>query len=176
MARVNAFIEAGNESRTTSLGGRGANDRVWARLNTDNHLETDCSLYVSADVEGPGLRSTERRKKTVGDHRTSHFYIELPEPSEACHVRIDTAGGKMRELAFMGALLCTVKAGQHLANGERDRAEKILEVTAEIVEDLEAQMTNIPNVSLPGGVSLKRALACVRIVEDFLSGEGDNKN
>jgi len=176
MGRVNAFLKAGNDHREISVGGRSASDRVWARLNTDNCEQTDCCLYVSADVEGPGLRSAERRKKSVGDHRTSHFYIELPEPSEACEVRIETAGGKMRELAYMGLLLCGVKAAQHAVNGEVAVAEKILEVTREIVDDLENRMNDVPNVLLPGGVTLRRALACVQIVERLVNGEGENSN
>lgn len=162
MAFVNAFIEAGNEHRRVSLGGRRANSSAWAWLNTA-HQGGCSSLRVSSDVHGPGLGSKERRRKD-GDKRSVTFTVELPEPSEHVNVVIVPKGEAMRKLAMFGALLCGIKAVDEMTKGEFEKGADILAKTKEIVAGLEEGMKDLPNVTLPGGISLKHALACVELV------------
>lgn len=90
--RVKAFLSAGNERRDVSLGGRARNDRVWARLNTDNATQSDCSLFVSARV------SQDR----------SYFNVELPEQGdENCEVVISDSRIIGRTLAELGVKLAS---------------------------------------------------------------------
>jgi hypothetical protein len=79
MGRVNVYAQITSDSgRSVSIGGRGANDSLRVKINTDNALQTDCALSVEASVLGPGLRSAERRRKD-SDKRRTEFAIRLPE-------------------------------------------------------------------------------------------------
>ena len=47
-----------------------------------------------------------------------------------------------------------------------------METAGQILAELEEEATkNLPRVTLPGGITLAHALACVRIVEDLIHGE-----
>lgn len=155
MARVNAFLRAGNDNgRAVSVGGRGASDGVWADLNTDNATHSDCGMRVTADVCGPGVRSKERRLKSVGDGRRSVFHVTLPrQADEYCEVHIHLEGDHLREVARLADSIRT------------------MEQARELLWLVKAETTAIPNVNLPGGVTLKHALACVKIVQDLIAGE-----
>ncbi len=176
MARVNAFLRAGNDNgRAVSVGGRGRSDSVWADLNTDNASNSDCGMRVAAEVCGPGLRYQERRLKSVGDGRRTVFTVELPEQcDEFCRVDIQLAGEPLRELARIGAALCGVKGALQVAHGEKAEGIRTIKQARELLAQVETTPTAIPNVNLPGGVTLKHALACVKIVQDLIAGKGAN--
>jgi len=173
MARVNAFLRAGNDNgRQVSVGGRGRSDSVWANINTDNASHSDCGIKVSAEVCGPGVRYQERRLKSVGDGRTSVFTVELPDQcDEFCRVEIQLAGEPLRELARIGAALCGVRGALQVAHGKKAEGIRTIEQARELLAQVETTPTAIPNVNLPGGVTLKHALACVRIVQDLIAGK-----
>lgn len=172
MARVNAYLRAGNDNgRDVSVGGRGRSDSVWAMLNTDNATHSDCALKVSAEVTGPGLRSRERRLKSVGDGRRSVFTVELPRQcDEYCEVKINLAGESLRELARIGAALCGVQGVLQASQGDKAGGIRTIEQARELLAELESAKPEFPNVTLPGGVTLKHALACVKIVSDLIGG------
>jgi hypothetical protein len=174
MAFVNAFLEAGNEHRRVSVGGRSRNNETWAWLNCATADGTR-AVRVSAEVSGPGLTSQERRR-VDGDQRTATFTIELPEPGEHVKVRIREKGAGLRDLAFIGAMLCGLKGAQQIAEGDADAGLATIEKAGEIVAGLEDDMANLPDVELPGGVSLKHALACVEYVRRITAGEANSDN
>jgi len=172
MSRVNAFMEAWNEHRRVPIGGRSSNDEVGGWFNTDT-AEGERDLRVTAEVCGPGLRYQDRRLKSgPGDQRTAHFDIELPEPG-GCKVRIMRHGGRYEGLLRAGALLCAVK-GIIEEHENPEHAEKCMEFSRETLVMLEQQAKDVsllPEVELPGGVSLEHALACVALVEGTLPPE-----
>ena len=168
MSRVNAFMEAGSDSgRRVSIGGRSAQDEVWGWLNTDT-AGGERSMRVSAEVVGPGLRSPDRRKKD-GDQRKTFFDVELPEPGH-CTVRIMRKGGRMEGLLRAGALLVVLKGITEEAENP-EHAAQCMDFSRETLEQLEADAKDaslLPDVELPGGVSLAHALACVALCEAHL--------
>jgi hypothetical protein len=176
MGRVNAFVSAGNDAgREVSVGGRGGSaNRVWAHLNTDNAGGSDCGLRVTAEVCGPGTESRERRLKSIGDGRRSRFVVTLPEPSDYCAVHLQCHGDNIRELARIGAALATIKGAGDIANGEPAQGVKTIREARKLLAELDKTETHIPNVILPGGATLKHALACVKIVQGLLEGKGAN--
>ena len=117
MGHVNAFIEAGNDHRRVSIGGRGgSNNKVWAWLNTA-HKGGETDMRISAEVMGLGLTSQERRRKEPGDQRRAYFQVELPEPSDHIKVEIVQHDHALRVLAGAGAVLCGVKAADEMLAG-----------------------------------------------------------
>jgi hypothetical protein len=173
MAFVNAFIRAGNEHRDESIGGRSSNNSTWAWLNCATHLG-QFAMRVKAEVFGQGLSSRDRRRKD-GDQRKAHFTVELPEPSEAVSVEITTHGAGLRRLAFLGAMLCAAKGVQEMVNGDAEHGAKCIDFAKETVEQLEEKLSDLPEVTLPGGVTLKHALACVEYVKR-LKAQGGSQN
>ena len=169
MARVNAYVKAGNEHRQTSVGGRHTNNSAWAWLNCDT-AGGQSSISVRAEVCGLGLSSRERRRKD-GDQRRAHFTVELPKPSEHVSVQIYHEGESLRQLAMIGATLCALKGAQQLAEGDTEAGLRTIKTTGEIVAELEKGLTDLPNVTLPGGVELRHALACVETVRRLVAGE-----
>ena len=175
MARVNAFLQAGNDNgREVAVGGRGRSDAVWAKLNTDNAGGSDCGLHVSAEVCGPGLRYQERRLKSVGDGRRSVFTVTLPKASDHCTVNIEHHGESLRQLARMGTALAMVKGAVDVAHGEKEQGIRTIRQARKLLAEIENMPSDIPNVMLPGGVTLKHALTCVKIVQDLITGKGAN--
>ncbi len=175
MARVNAFLRAGNDNgREVSVGGRGRSDSVWAKLNTDNAGGSDCGLYVSAEVCGTGVRYQERRLKSVGDGRRSVFTVTLPEANDHCTVNIECHGESLRQLATIGAALATVKGAADVARGEKAQGIRTIRQARKLLAEIESTPSDIPDVILPGGVTLRHALACVKIVQDLVAGKGAN--
>ena len=201
MARVNAFLSVGNDNgRRVNVGGRGKSDSVWARLNTDNQTGSDVSLYVSAEVSGESRYNGMAIRKTCrccgykyGEHYgkirqcpichttrqgidtlESRFEIELPPADHGATVRIRADNARLNDLAHVGAMLCTIKGIQQTASPDpQARGEKLLtEDIPDILEGLKASMENLPDVTLPGNVDLRYALACVKIVEKQLEQIG----
>jgi len=162
MGRVNAFIKAGNDNREVSLGGRRSSNKVWAWLNTA-HEGGESGMTVKAEVMGDGLNSADRKKKD-GDKRRVLFTVELPEPSEHIKVFIEGNGYIMKQLALAGGVLCGMKAADEMMKGNFDKAADILANTKEALAGLEESLHDVPLVYLPGGVTLKHALACVEVV------------
>ncbi len=185
--------------RQTVGGRRGSPRRVSAWLNTDNGQGNDCGLNVSAEVTGQKYLDGKPRKTCSGcrhkfespypkqgercpkcnlerqgqDTRRSHFTVELPESQwneEACSVEIVAHGERMRNVLEIGSLLLGVKAADDLANGNTAHAKKCIDFSKETAEYLAESRKDVPNVTLPGGVSLRYALACVELVEAL--GEG----
>ncbi len=199
MGRVDAFGEIGNElGAHQSVGGaRGNAHRVWARLNTDNASRSDCALRVSAEVDGERhaggkLRKTchncgrrwadgwggERVCLNCGadrqgiDTRKTTFEIGLPDQAdEHCEVEIVVGNPALRRLATVGAFLCAVKGATEVAQGDQERGKATIRTAAKILGELEEEARqNMPRVTLPGGVTLAHALACVKIVQDLIGG------
>ncbi len=173
MARVNAFLSAGNGNRKVSIGGRSRSDSVWAWLNTDN-ASGSSGMRVRADVCGRGLRSSDRRKKAIGDDRRSVFAVTLPEPSPDVEVHIQAAGAWASPLLAMGAALGALKAIGHVASGEPERAEATLQTIGEIMAGHEARLRDVPEVFLPGGITLRHALAAVAAIEQLQASGGSS--
>ncbi len=196
MARVDAYGEIGNDlgARQSVGGARGNAHRVWARLNTDNAGSSDCALQVSAEVNGErhaggAVRKTcrdcgrhwERGEATCPecgtvrqgiDTRKTVFEVGLPDQAgDHCEVEIVVGNPALRRLATIGAFLCAVKGAAEVAQGEQTRGKATIRTAAKILGELEEEARqNMPHVTLPGGVTLAHALACVQIVQDLIGG------
>ena len=199
MARVDAYGEIGNDlgARQSVGGARGNAHRVWARLNTDNAGQSDCCLHVSAEVDGERHTGGQIRKTCRGcgrrwaddwggekvcpdcgierqgiDTRKSCFQIGLPDQDNGhCEVEITTGNPAMRDLVAIGAMLCGLKGAQEIAHGEPERGKATVETAAQLLAEMEAEaQENMPRVTLPGGITLAHALACVQIVQDLIGG------
>lgn len=190
MSRTNVFIEAGNENRTTSVGGRRGASSGWARINTDNGGQSDCAVVVRVDVTGDRggkLRVTcDCGYKFAADEtlcpqchairggldtRKSKFEVELPDQNdEHCEVRIVEHGHRLSQVARIGAALCVMKGITDQAHGKQGKltVNKALEILQEIEDEAGK---NLPNVILPGGVPLKHALACVEVCRHLAKGQ-----
>jgi len=166
MARVNAFIEAGNEHRDVSIGGRRGNSRVWARLNTDNAGRDNCALRVEARVHGLGLNSKERRK---GDERKTTFHVELPEPDKHCSIVISTSRSGR---SLTDELEPRTELEHFVARVDE---ESLPEFIRGEVERLKNGLGHVPEVKLPDGVDLRHALACVEIVRRLEEGDRNGR-
>jgi len=196
MTRVNVFLTAGNEHRSLRIGGKGKNDSAYARLNTDNGQASDVSIYVQADVLGERQYNGKPKRKSCRicgerytdesvticpncetlrqgtDTRRSVFSVELPPAASGATVHINPHNHKMRQLANIGAMLCTIQGVQLTASpdpNDQQRGKKLLnEDIPDILAELEKSAT-LPDVVLPGGVSLAHALACVQIVDKLIA-------
>jgi hypothetical protein len=81
----------------------------------------------------------------------------------------------MRTLAGIGALLVAASAAGDLARGDGDLAQQKMEFSVETLRSLETSMEELPEVILPGGVTLAHALACVEMCRRLAAGErGEN--
>ena len=195
--RVDAYGEIGNNiGQSRSVGGaRGNANRVWARINTDNGGGSDCTLRVSAEVTGDRSAGGKIRKtcwscrrkweswaewvcpecgadRQGRDTRTTHFEVGLPEDNPSCTVVISVGNPALRQVAEMGAFLCGIKGAIDCVNGEPERGKATIKTAAKILGELETHAReNLPNVVLPGGVSMAHALACVEIVQDLIGGK-----
>jgi hypothetical protein len=147
---------------------------VWARLNTDNASQRDCGLRVTAEVCGHGTEARERRLKSIGDQRRSIFVVKLPAASDHCVTHIQCEGDSINELARIGAALIGLKGVTEAAKGDVPAAITSIRQARKFLAELDAVKTEIPEVILPGGVTLKHALACVRIVKGLLAGKATN--
>jgi hypothetical protein len=170
MSYVNCFIEVWNETRRVSVGGRSANNSGGVRINTATAVgERDCKL--TADVVG-NMRSKDRKWVCLdGDNRKAIFDIELPEPG-GCEVRIGGHHEGLRHLAQAGCFLVALQGVDMLAKGDEEGGKTRLDFSRETLAQLEAEATeNLPHVTLPGGVTLAHALACVALVGNTLPKE-----
>ncbi len=168
MAHVNAFVEVGNEHRRVSVGGRGANDETWGWFNCAT-ASGERAMRVSAEVYGT-TRSQDRRK-LGSDTRTVTFTVELPEPGEHVKVRIREANARMGDLVKIGGMLCALKGAQQIEAGEVEQGQATIEKAAEIVAEMESNLPDLPEVELPGGITLKHALACCEFVKRLTAGQ-----
>lgn len=202
MGRVNAFGRMWNDNgRDVSVGGRGQSDRISANLNTDNAGGSDCHLFATAEVVGekqvggkpmrklcdncnyPWANDKQRecpvcKKERQGiDTRCTIFTVELPEPSEYCHVRIREHDASLKDIAAFGAVLAGMKYGDKLASpdpSEVERAEDIFKFIDDTLKSLQTQMDELPKTTLPGGVDMHHALACVHIVETLMRSQDND--
>ena len=166
MARVNAFLEAGNEHRRISVGGRSSNSSVWARLNTDNGEQSDCCLSVSANVVG------DRDSKKEIDERQSRFFVTLPEMSSAVKVQIedDSSTKRSKFLSAISEFASKLAGMWNVFKAE----EPLVPTTAAAARELailRQHYEDLPEIVLPGNVKLDYALACVRICEELFPRE-----
>jgi hypothetical protein len=201
MARCDAFGEISNDAgQSRSIGGRHKASRVSAWLNTDNGQGSNCSLRVSAEVLGEGQAGGRPRKTCAGcghkfagevyeikvcpvckkprqgrDTRKSVFTVELPESKwnpDACEVEIVSHGDRFRGILHVGALLCALKGATEIASGSNPQhGKECLEFSKETAKFLADSLQDIPDVNLPGGVSLRYALGCVQMVEAIADGK-----
>lgn len=165
MAKVDAFIEAGNEHRSVAIGGRRRNRTVRAWLNTATGTG-EHAMSVSAYVWG--------QKDRKNDERKASFSVVLPKADPSVRVSIELEGGGLRALAEFGAALVGLKTAEDYAAGRIgiDKVRANLSLIGEVVEGLEKERADIPDVTLPGGVTLAHALACVAVVEKLREGGG----
>ncbi|GAG28125.1 unnamed protein product, partial [marine sediment metagenome] len=192
-----AYGEIGNDlGAHQSVGGaRGNAHRVWARLNTDNAGGCDCALIVRAEVLGERHHNGRPQRKTCRncgrrwesgetrcpecgtvrqgiDTRKTVFEVGLPDQAgQHCEVEIVVGNPALRRLATVGAFLCAVKGAAEVAQGDQQRGKATIRTAARILGELEEEtQQNMPRVTLPGGVTLAHALACVQIVRDLIGG------
>lgn len=169
MSRVNCYVSVHTENRHVSIGGRGSNNKATVIVNTDNATRHDCNVVLRARVSGQGLTAKERYKK---DERKSYFELELPSQTDKyCEVRLVTNGHHLNELAHLGLLLASVKGTQDVINGNVEQGIKTLDQVKQLWGEMQSESEKIPNVILPGGVNLAKALAAVKIVEGLVNGE-----
>lgn len=198
MSRVDVYITAGSEHRDVAIGGRQANTRGWAKINTDNATHRDCSVKIKGGVVGERqLNGRPRKTCDCGyvwheedanlrecptcakerqgiDTRESFFRIELPkQDDEFCSVELVENGHDLRQLAFIGAGLAAMKGLNDVANGDVKQGIDTLAAAEQIVSDIERQI-QVPNVTLPGGYTLKHALACIEFVKRIQQAKQSN--
>lgn len=103
MGRVNCYGSVSTDSgRDIGIGGRGANDWISVILNTDNAKQSDCVLSVCAEVHGPGLRASERRRKD-SDKRRTEFRLTMPDSPEGWSITVEyMRDGKAHSQGFTG--------------------------------------------------------------------------
>jgi hypothetical protein len=171
MARVSVFVEAGNAHRTVPIGGSKENNMGYARLICD-HAHGTSEARIKCSISGNGTNAKERKK--LGDQRQAHFQIILPKPSEGVTVEICTEDPTMANLVRFGAALCQMKAVDQAAKGDTKAAEITLNTIAGNLKEMEEKTTTVPNVMLPGGVTLKHALACVQLVSKLTQQGSQN--
>ena len=124
-------------------------------------------MQVKAEVMGAKTRRTNDRE--------SYFTVELPEPSPYVHVTIGAAGHSLASLAAFGAMLVGVQGVNQMAAGEVEKGRYTLKKAREIIKELEVKVNDLPDVTLPGGVTLKHALACVAFVRRITEGQEAGK-
>ena len=114
------------------------------------------------------------------DTRKSRFQVTLPEQTDdCCEVCITTPSERAANIVRVGAMLVGIKTAMQCAEGMvQDKPELIkhglvqLDAARRLLAETEADANkNIPNVILPGGVTLAHALACVRLVAEITAGQ-----
>lgn len=154
MGRLNAFVEAGNDHRSTGVGGRRGNSNgAWAWLNTDTQ-EGEVDVKVEANVYGEG-RTVKERRATGGDRREACFFFTLPKKTKSSKTRVDlNRDGRLPWPTIVG--------GCDLAGAvERPTITNAQDVLGELQVLFQDAL---PCVTLPGGITLAHALACVEFV------------
>jgi hypothetical protein len=98
--------------------------------------------------------------------------VGLPDQADAhCEVQIVVGNPALRRLATVGAFLCAVKGATEVAQGNQRRGRATIRTAARILGELEEEARqSMQQVTLPGGVSLAHAVACVQIVQDLIGG------
>jgi hypothetical protein len=106
------------------------------------------------------------------DTRKTVFEVGLPDQAgQHCDVEIVVGNPALRRLATVGAFLCAVKGAAEVAQGDQKRGKATIRTAAKILGELEEEtQQNMPRVTLPGGITLAHALACVQIVRDLIGG------
>jgi hypothetical protein len=165
MSRVNVYLEASNNSgKSVQLGGRSGVTSLNATINTDNANGSDCNLRVRADVVGYGTTSAERKKH--GDDRKTIFTVELPDGKfgDACAVHIVPNNYAIDMLEQFGLGLVRLKGMEEVLRGDEDKGKLTMAKAVQLADDMQKKATNLPNVMLPGDISLAEALAAVAVV------------
>lgn len=171
MSRVNAFARVRNDAgRSVSVGGRGSADSVSGWFNVDTAAgEVSCSLR--AECAGHGLRSADRRRKSVGDGRRAVFTVTLPDlrafaRPELVEVRIRDAEESARGLLGFGAALVAMREAFAIVDsvasgGDTEKAAAGARRRTESAAALVPTMPPLPRVTLPGGVDMAEAAAAL---------------
>jgi len=114
------------------------------------------------------------------DTRKSQFIVRLPDQTDDnCHIEITTPHHEATKILQFGAALVTVQGVMQQAEGiEKKEPELVqrgkvrIKQAMQLLEEHEAEGDKaLPNVTLPGGVTLAHALACVALVERIVKGE-----
>lgn len=171
MARVNAFARVSNDAgRSVSVGGRGSADSVRGWFNVDT-AAGEISASVRAECVGHGLRSADRRRKSVGDGRAARFVFTLPNVRgfarpDLVTVELRDAEDAARGLLAFGAGLVAfreaVRVVDSLGDGT-DAAEAAAASRSRVARaaELVPEPPPLPRVILPGGVEMSEAVAAV---------------
>ena len=162
MCWVNAFLEAGNDSRQVSIGGRRANANTWARFMCD----TAAGVFtMSADAAVRGTL-TARSRRNHEDTRHATFGVSLPDGSECVSVHI-LGEGNQPSLVRDGLQPWEVRS--YTADSLlRNRTSGVtLTAAAARLAELTDSLACLPEIILPGAIGLRRALACAVLVEEL---------
>lgn len=171
MSRVNAFAKVRNDAgRSVSVGGRGASDRVSGWFNVDT-AAGEISATLSAECVGRGLRSADRRRKSVGDDRAAVFTLTLPDirgmpRPELVTVRIRDAEESARGLLGFGAALVAMREAFAVVDsvatgGDTEAATVAAKRRTESAAALVPAVPPMPRVILPGGFDMTEAAAAL---------------
>jgi hypothetical protein len=113
------------------------------------------------------------------DTRKSHFTITLPDQTdENCQIEITTRNHELKRILTIGAAMVTVQGvmqqheGLEKKNPELVKSGKLrIKQAIQLLEEHEAETEkSVPNVILPGGVTLAHALSCVALVDKITTG------
>lgn len=171
MSRVNAFARVSNDAgRSVSVGGRGSADSVRGWFNVDT-AAGEVAASVRAECVGHGLRSADRRKKSIGDGRAARFVFTLPNVRgfarpDLVTVELRDAEDAARGLLAFGAGLVAfreaVRVVDSLGDGT-DAAEAAAASRSRVARaaELVPEPPPLPRVILPGGVEMSEAVAAV---------------
>lgn len=119
------------------------------------------------------------------DTRKSHFTVKLPDQTDGnCEVVITTPHYEAERILQFGAMLCTLQGAAMQAEGvATDQPELVksgrvrIKQAQKILAEHEAAADKaLPNVILPGGVTLAHALACVKLVDQIVQGKAHRPN
>lgn len=119
------------------------------------------------------------------DTRKSHFKIRLPDQTdENCEIVITTPHDEATRILQFGAALVTVRGVMQQVEGHEKkdlelvkRGKVRIKQALALLEEREAEGNKeLPNVILPGGITLSHALACVALVEKIVKGEANSES
>lgn len=142
--------------------------RVHAHL-TATHRDGESSLRVTADVVG-------MEENLVGrDDRQAVFRVVLPEAREGVEVDVVAASSlKEGAVAFSALIKGVIAMNQRERGDEAGAAKSLAEIDA-MIKSTELDLNDLPTVRLPGGVTLKEALAAVVVLKK-LKADGGSTN
>lgn len=142
-------------------------------------MTCDCGHKYESRYEPDKCPECNRPREGM-DTRKSVFEVELPEQQDGnCEVSIVPHGHHLAQLARFGAALCFIKGTveEHQGKQKKDKdlvkqGKMTVKKAMEILQELEDEVgKNLPHVTLPSGVTLAHALACVEVCRRLATGD-----